>query len=728
MLQSAIKKSILILSLCLLTLTSYGQDVTATLDDPSYLIGLSLDDLLKVKIVSASRTEESTFEAPNSSFVITKEEIRLMGATSIPDALKICPGVIVREVTNGNYDVSLRGGNDGYPAYNYSYTNTSILVMINNRPVFSSLQGGTYWQNLPIGLAEIEKIEIVLGPSSPLYGPNAVSGVINIITTKRTEIGRFANGDFQSNYNNTISSIHIGEQFNKKFGIDLSHNYVGKTRADLNFYDSQTQKYVTLDSALNDKSIDNRNARFSDPTSSINKNSSTINIHFTPSEKTFITGAFSRNESSSLTPLTATTSLSNFTNKSHNALLSGKTNQFSFNLSHLTGTQGLTGSLVGNKYNYTNTDLYIDYNLELLDKKISIKPAINYQAAEVDDREYTTDIGQNGTFDGYGKITTNSASLKIDAKPIKPLRIIAAGRYDKFNYPNDGVFSWQGIINYKIKDNHIVRALGGTSYNGSFLVPTLTNNTNPINPFMELIILGNKDLKLLQNKSYEVGYRTQLKTTTIDIAFFIQEFTNFNHPILQTPPFNPQQQKLTFTYLTENLELSVKQQGVTISVQSTVLNSKLQVRPHVTFQQTTANDYSPYYNVKGAFDKPNYQLQGHVDTVYAQTEKFTPNVWGGMNIIYKPTKRLYIDLSGYYFDNYTLHSGTEVSLYTGQVNNQKGANIKEKITINLNTTYSVTESVAVFLNARNITNQSSPEGFGSDKLATMILGGVRLTY
>lgn len=724
MLQSAIKKSILTLSLLNLLFFTYGQDVNVTIDEPSYLIGLSLDDLLKVKIVSASRAEEPTFEAPNSSFVITKEEIRLMGATSIPDALKICPGVIVREVTNGNYDVSLRGGNDGYPAYNYSYTNTSILVMINNRPVFSSLQGGTYWQNLPVGLAEIEKIEIVLGPSSPLYGPNAVSGVINIITAKRTEVGRFANADFQSNYANTVSSIHIGEQFNPKFGIDLSHNYVGKTRSDLNFYNPKTQEYNTLDSVLHDKSIENTNARFPDPSSSINKNSNTLNIHFTPTENTSITGAFSRNESSSLTPLTATTTLSNYTNKSHNSLLYGKVDQFSFNFSYLTGTQGLTGGLINNKYNYTNTDLYVDYNIELLDKKISIKPAINYQAAEVDDREYTTYIGQNGTFDGYGKITTNSASLKIDAKPIKQLRVIAAGRYDKFNYPNDGVFSWQGILNYKINNNHIIRALGGTSYNGSFLVPTLTNNTNSISPNFDLIVLGNKDLKLLQNKSYEIGYRTQLSTTIIDVALFSQQFTNFYHPILQTPSFNPQQQKLTLTYISENVDLSVQQKGITISTQSSLLNSKLQIRPHFTVQQTEAIDYSPYYNVKGAFN----QLDGHVDTVYAQTEKFTPSIWGGINIIYKPLQRLYFDLSSYYFDEYTLHSGTEVDLYNGQINNQKGANIASKITINFTTTYSISESFSIFLNARNITNQSSPEGFGSDKLATMILGGLRLSY
>ena len=69
--------------------------------------------------------------------------------------------------------------------------------MIDNRPVFSSLQGGTYWQNLPVGIAEIDRIEIVHGPSSPLYGPNAVSGVINIITKRPKEIGTYVSTDVQ---------------------------------------------------------------------------------------------------------------------------------------------------------------------------------------------------------------------------------------------------------------------------------------------------------------------------------------------------------------------------------------------------------------------------------------------------------------------------------------------------------------------------------------------------
>lgn len=163
-------------------LAKYDAPVDTSLSNN--ILNMSLEEMMNVKIVSASRKEEKNFDSPSSSCVLTQQEIAVSGSTSIPDALKLCPGILVRELSNGTYDVSIRGGIDGYPAYNYSISNYSILVMIDNRPVFSSFQGGTFWQNLPVGLAEIERIEVVYGPSSPLYGPNAVSGVINIITKR----------------------------------------------------------------------------------------------------------------------------------------------------------------------------------------------------------------------------------------------------------------------------------------------------------------------------------------------------------------------------------------------------------------------------------------------------------------------------------------------------------------------------------------------------------------
>jgi iron complex outermembrane receptor protein len=70
---------------------------------------LSLDDLMNTAIVSASKEKESSFDAPIASCDITRQEIINMGSTSIPDALRLCLAILVREIANGAYDVSIRG-------------------------------------------------------------------------------------------------------------------------------------------------------------------------------------------------------------------------------------------------------------------------------------------------------------------------------------------------------------------------------------------------------------------------------------------------------------------------------------------------------------------------------------------------------------------------------------------------------------------------------------------
>ena len=151
------------------------------------IVGVSLEELyemiLNKDIVSASKSEETSFESPLSSTVITGREIEQSGVTSIPEALRLVPGVVVREKTPGNYDVHIRG-NDNVPPKNillYS-ENSMALVMIDGRAVYNYAFGGTFWETLPIGINDIERIEVIRGPSSALYGPNAVTGVVNIVT------------------------------------------------------------------------------------------------------------------------------------------------------------------------------------------------------------------------------------------------------------------------------------------------------------------------------------------------------------------------------------------------------------------------------------------------------------------------------------------------------------------------------------------------------------------
>jgi len=196
----------------------------------SSIVGVSADQLLKMilnkNVTTASKKQETVFDSPLSTTVLSKEEIEMSGATCIEELFRLVPGMIVRQESNGNYDIHIRG-NDNIPPDNFSYfaTNTLTLVMIDNRIVYNYINGGTFWETLPIAIGDIERIDIIRGPSSALYGANAVTGVINIITKNPESTDLKVNANLMGGTTNTkTADLSISKNF-KKFGIIASGNY-----------------------------------------------------------------------------------------------------------------------------------------------------------------------------------------------------------------------------------------------------------------------------------------------------------------------------------------------------------------------------------------------------------------------------------------------------------------------------------------------------------------------
>src|SRR6187402_4004507 len=125
---------------------AFSQEQKPEEDD---LYSLSLEELMNVPINSASKKDETLFDAPLSSYTITRADIDKSGATSIMEALRLAPGVIVREQANGMYDIHIRGM-ENLTRTNGTFlkSNSYTLVMIDNRPVFNHGLGGTNWESL----------------------------------------------------------------------------------------------------------------------------------------------------------------------------------------------------------------------------------------------------------------------------------------------------------------------------------------------------------------------------------------------------------------------------------------------------------------------------------------------------------------------------------------------------------------------------------------------------
>lgn len=143
------------------------------------LTEMSLEELLQVKVTSVTKREQSKADAAAAISVLTHEDIRRSGATSVPEALRLVPGLHVARIDAHRWAIGARG-------YNGQFAN-KLLVLIDGRVVYTPLFGGVYWDVQDVVLEDIDRIEVIRGPGGTLWGANAVNGVINITTKSATE-------------------------------------------------------------------------------------------------------------------------------------------------------------------------------------------------------------------------------------------------------------------------------------------------------------------------------------------------------------------------------------------------------------------------------------------------------------------------------------------------------------------------------------------------------------
>ncbi|HJV63169.1 MAG TPA: TonB-dependent receptor plug domain-containing protein, partial [Albitalea sp.] len=149
-----------------------GFDVAGRV--PASLSRLSIEELGEIEISSVSRRPERVADAPAAVYVITRDDIRRSGATTLPEILRLAPNLQVARVNANSYAISARG-------FNNSSAN-KLLVMIDGRSVYTPLHSGVFWDVQEVMVEDIERIEVVSGPGGTLWGANAVNGVINVVT------------------------------------------------------------------------------------------------------------------------------------------------------------------------------------------------------------------------------------------------------------------------------------------------------------------------------------------------------------------------------------------------------------------------------------------------------------------------------------------------------------------------------------------------------------------
>jgi iron complex outermembrane receptor protein len=494
------------------------------------IVGVSLEELyemlLNKDVVSASKKVESSFEAPLSTSVISHDEIMASGARSVEEALRLVPGLIVREKTNGNFDVHIRGNDNLPPHHMLLYSENSItLVMIDGRPVYNYVHGGTFWETLPIGITDIDRIEVVRGPSSALYGPNAVSGVVNIITKEYKSKELKVDADIQAGSQGTvISSFGVGKGISDKLAVRVTanvetmdrntdklyvHSYNGREWGLLSKNELDTLRQFSANEGqwfnVFDPS-DDVDEMYPNPQRARQRLGGNAylfydyndDIHFS------LKGGIQGSEVLSTTMGDNPTAHAGRVSNTGYGDFIAKVHGLNLQANVLRGWQDIVRQDTGFKVDIYNINVNAEYDIHI--DNLNIRPGISYQQAKYNDMNYLKYVGQ-GFLNGEQQFNSTALSLRLDYKLLENIRLIGAVRAEKYNTHDDPYISYQLIASYNLNDKHNFRIVSSQANRGPFLVDSYANylwNRDERPMPGEISFNGQTNLDLLTSNMFEL--------------------------------------------------------------------------------------------------------------------------------------------------------------------------------------------------------------------------------
>lgn len=211
-------RSLVLLALLLLLPLAIGARAQTTAQD---LRRLSLEELLELEITTVTRRPQPQAQTPAAVHIITQADIRRSGATSLPELLRLVPGMHVARLDHNKWAMGMRGFTDRL--------SRAMLVMIDGRAVYSPLFAGTYWEEQGYLLEDVDRIEVIRGPGGTLWGANAVNGIVNIVT----KAARETQGSLMRAGGGSSERGLVGVRYGGRHGDGLHYRVYGRylTRA-----------------------------------------------------------------------------------------------------------------------------------------------------------------------------------------------------------------------------------------------------------------------------------------------------------------------------------------------------------------------------------------------------------------------------------------------------------------------------------------------------------------
>ncbi|MFT3737462.1 MAG: TonB-dependent receptor plug domain-containing protein [Breznakibacter sp.] len=711
----------------------------------------SIDELYNLLLnptqTTASKKAEDLFSAPLATSVITAQELERSGARSIPEALRLAPGIIVREKTNGDYDVHIRGNDFVPPGSDLSNSvNSSTLVMVNNRPVYNAFVGAAFWENLPVEIGDIEKIEVIYGPAAALYGPNAVSGVIHIITKDDAKEGWSATVNVQTGTKNSQIAYGAVTYSNKKWLVGLSGNYQRMDRFQKTYYIPQRDEYVEgkyvgdiisdTDTTFNANAVDEDYAKA--------KEKAAINLFavYQPNGKVRIgyDGAIQASSVQTaymdIGSVLSTRESNTFSNN-----FSLRIGNFDANMSAVGGHLNAIKGMAGYEYDFAEMNGKIGYDFKY--KNLSFRPGVDANYAYYSDGDYVDASTDGGLLNGSARLGTVQGSLRLDYTALGKLRLVGAWMQGYFYKPGRSYAAYQFASTYRPDDRTLFRLVASKSNSSPFVLNTYMNkqistqsgglSENGQQPTQSTFIrLGNDNLDPLEMHMVEIGLRHLFfKNLQFDVSVFYSRTKNYAEWQNETrnddagEGAEPAEGGQTVQIITEtirNLDTESHQYGITAKLDY-VVNQKLNLSVFGTMQKTYLKNFevsdSSYFTglTGGSIDRQTLE-SNPVNLSLEHT--YTPAFYGGGTLNYQPAPKWNIHSSVYMY-------GRQKTFYE-VMGTFKWLQINPKAIANLKVSYDVNRWIQVYVNARNIVDDRSKEFVFTDDIGGSYLAGIKLSF
>lgn len=637
---------------------------------------------------TSSKHDEELFLTPLSISIVTAKQIQQSGITTIAEAMKLVPGVIVREQTNGQFDVHIRGLEAIVSGSALSsLNNVKTLIMIDNRVVFDYFTGGIFWDTLPISVEDVDRIEVVRGAVSSLYGANAVTGVIHIFTKRAGNDSPIKTSLTVGSKNSEIVHASAEKQF-EVLSVRLSAMSEQRDRYENSYFSFADREYQKID----DITLTSSNETHSHPQKAVDKQSMNLVINNDPLEYLNYDLTIFYQESD-VQKVHINSSDIPFTNNLSNSQgLNLKLNYGNLNsrFSHHFGKQETLG-FPDFTYDTRISQASADYQFRF--PKWLIQPGVDLYS-----------ITYDGDFIG-GERTLQETNymLRAEYNPRRNWRFISAVSYSDFNVPEDSYLNYQFLTTYLLSFDTSLRASVQVASSSPFMVGQYIDIefTFPNDPSQRVDVKGDRNARLNRMTTYEVGLRHQVDFNNfIEVEAFHNEMDDFTSFNIQAP--------------------------VVVAGQ-TIVERSLKNLPQVAIQNGVTINWiyeGGDWNINTFFSWQNTEILDQAETLNQGSDtqdehhNATPKYYGGLNMNWKIRRNLNLNVLTTYLDEHSF-----------ELQQPQGAKaIPSAMYTNLTLNYQHNEKVEGFFAIKNLSDQKESQHFYTDRLEPIFFIGVKVKF